>query len=349
MHTGEENSANVCTFGGNPSDAILHGLTQVSMATRRNADEHLIKALTKAYVARAQLFHAGVRASEIDLLIAEIDSIDDSKLDWSTHDIGVSQEAIARIKQAGGQPHQVFAHPDIIVQRPHLIGYYRNIATISKKGVGQMLFSTETYESKRVNGMSPTDAEKVCRTLNRILSAVIQEVPNYTVDLSRQAALAEIGTELQGTWANTIGKGAALSVRRIFAEHIEKEGLGVCPDTGDLTLNNGWRVVFASEPDVAFFDAAGIKRIAIEIKGSLDKAGAQTRYGEAKKSFSKQLNENPRCHTVYLASCFTDAVIAQIQRDAQVREWFNLTSILYDADEKQRFLDRILHIVRTPA
>ena len=31
-----------------------------------------------------------------------------------------------------------------------------------------------------------------------------------------------------------------------------------------------------------------------------------------------------------------------------VREWFNLTSILYDPDERTRFLDRIFHIVNTP-
>jgi len=100
---------------------------------------------------------------------------------------------------------------------------------------------------------------------------------------------------------------------------------------------------------VAFFDAAGVKQIAIEIKGSLDTAGAQTRYGEAKKSFAKQLQENPRCHTVYLASCFTDAVIRQIRSDGQVREWFNLTSILYDEEERRRFLQRVFHIVSTPA
>ena len=118
-------------------------------------------------------------------------------------------------------------------------------------------------------------------------------------------------------------------------------------DSG-FKLDNGWTIIFANEPDVAFFDAFGVKQIAIEIKGSLDKAGAQTRYGEAKKSFVKQMTENPRCHTVYLASCFTDAVIEQIRRDGQVREWFNLTSILYDKPERKRFLNRLFHIVNTP-
>lgn len=117
---------------------------------------------------------------------------------------------------------------------------------------------------------------------------------------------------------------------------------------GLFRLANGWSIVFGAEPDVAFRDAEGRKQIAIEIKGSLDTAGAQTRYGEAKKSFAKQIAENPRCHTIYLASCFTDAVIQQIQSDKEVRDWFNLTSILYDEADKKAFLERVFHIVNTP-
>jgi len=312
-------------------------------------DKNLVAALTKAYIARAKLFHTGVKASKIDLLIGEIDSIDGSRLNWADAELGVSARALALLRQSGGTPHQVFAHPDVIRDRPHLICYYRNIVTISKKGIDQILFSTDIYESGRKESVSGRDARKICQTFNRILSAVIEELPDYSVSLSRQACLAEIGTELQGSWANTIGQGAARAVRGILCEHIEEKDIGSCPEAGDITLNNGWRIAFASEPDVAFFDRDGTKQMAIEIKGSLDVAGAQTRYGEAKKSFAKQLDENPRCHTVYLASCFTDAVIEQIKRDGQVREWFNLTSILYDLSERKRFLNRIFHVVKTPA
>ncbi|MBL7152408.1 MAG: XcyI family restriction endonuclease [Phycisphaerae bacterium] len=252
------------------------------------------------------------------------------------------------MKEAGGLPHQVFAHPNVIIERPHLIAYYRNIVTISKKGIGQLLFSTEGYESGRKEEIAGSDARGICETLNRILSGVIEDLPDYTVELSRQAILAEIGTELQGTWANVIGQGAARAVEQLLAEHIDRKEIGERLAGGGFALDNGWSIVFGSEPDAAFFDSDGAKQIAIEIKGSLDKAGAQTRYGEAKKSFAKQLRENPRCHTVYLASCFTDAVIKQIKQDGQVREWFNLTSILYDEAERKRFLNRLFHIVKTP-
>ena len=315
---------------------------------RRISDKHLIDALTKAYMARAQLFHSGVRASKIDLLIAEIDGIEEKSLDWAGDKLGISQVALDRVKETGGSPHQVFAHPKVIMKRPHLIGYYRNIVTISKKGIGQILFSTERYESGKKKQISSEDAITVCKTLNRILSGVIERLPDYTVGLSRQAILAEIGAQLQGTWNNVIGKGAAKAVEGLLGEYIKKEKLGNRLKDGGFELNNGWTIVFASEPDVAFFDAIGVKQVAIEIKGSLDKNGAQTRYGETKKSFAKQLNENPRCHTVYLASCFTDAVIEQIKQDEQVRDWFNLTSILYDEAERKRFLNRLFHIVNTP-
>jgi len=320
----------------------------VSPEENKTLDKNLIAALTKAYMARAQLFHRGVKASKIDLLITEIDSIDEASLDWSDGKLGISKLAIDRVKKAGGSPHQVFAHPQVIMNRPHLIGYYRNIVTISKKGIGQILFSTEKYESGRKKNIVRKDAITICEILNRILSGVIEKLPDYSVELSRQAILAEIGTELQGTWANVIGRGATAEVKELLGNYIEKKNLGLCMKDGNFKLDNGWTITFANEPDVAFFDALGVKQIAIEIKGSLDKAGAQTRYGEAKKSFAKQLSENPRCHTVYLASCFTDAVIDQIKRDDQVREWFNLTSILYDESERKRFLNRLFHIVNTP-
>jgi hypothetical protein len=307
-----------------------------------------MKALTKAYTARARIFHNGVVASGVDLLIAEIDGISESDLSWNLKSLGITASAFQRVKQSKGRPHQVFAHPNILTKRPHLVAYYRNIATISKKGISQILFPTEKYEARRSGKLERADANKLCRVLNRILSGVIDSIPNYQVHVSRKAILAEIGAQLQGTWANLVGQGASKNVERILKDYIDGNDLGAQKASGRYELNNGWTIVFGAEPDVAFFDQKQVKRIAIEIKGSLDVAGAQTRYGEAKKSFAKQILENPRCHTVYLASCFTGAVIDQIKVDGQVRDWFNLTSVLSDKDERQRFLKLLFHIVNTP-
>lgn len=312
-------------------------------------DSHLLDALTKAYTARAKLFHRETYAAKIDLLIAEIDTIEHVNLHWDKKSLGISETSFARVKKAGGLPHQVFAHPEIITQRPHLIAYYRNLATISKKGISQILFSTNRFESGERRDLKPDDALRMCIVFNQIMSGVIDDIADYSVEVSRKAILAEIGAQLQGTWVNLIGQGATKAVENLLNDYVTRENIGNRVERRQLQLHNGWSVIFGSGPDVAFFDSKGMKQIAIEIKGSLDVAGAQTRYGEAKKSFAKQIAENPRCHTIYLASCFTDAVIDQIRADGQVRDWFNLTSILYDEEERSRFLSKIFHIIHTPS
>lgn len=311
-------------------------------------DAHLVDALVKAYTSRAQIFHRGVQTRQIDLLLTEIDSIDASSLEWNPAALGISRKAFAKVRMAEGTLHQVFAHPAIISTRPHLIAYYRNLVTLSKKGIAQILFPTGTFESGRRKTISPEKANELCNTLNSMISAVIEDVPKYKILLSRQALLAEVGAELQGTWANMIGQGAAKRVEEILDVYITKNAFGKRVRNGYFELKNGWTIKFGSEPDVAFMDGEGVTRIAIEIKGSLDTAGAQTRYGEAKKSFGKQIKDNPRCHTLYLASCFTDAVIEQIKADGQVRAWANLTSVLSDDDVREQFLAEIFHIVKTP-
>jgi hypothetical protein len=99
----------------------------------RRGDKELLRALTKTYMARAKLFHTGIQSAKIDLLIAEIDGIDAAVLTWKRRRLFISETAWNRVLGAGGKPHQVFAHPDVIHFRPHLIAYYRNIVAISKK------------------------------------------------------------------------------------------------------------------------------------------------------------------------------------------------------------------------
>jgi hypothetical protein len=310
-------------------------------------DESLREALTKAYSARAQLFHNGLITSKIDLLITEVEAISGRGLQWHLKDLGITTSAFERVKSIRVLPHQLFPHPAVLMEHPHLIAYYRNIATISQKGIAQILFSTDTYEEKS-RKFTQADAARLCKTLNRVISAVIDANPSYSISLSRKAIYAEIGAELQGSWANFVGQNASKEVANLIEQYVTTERIGKRTGPRSFELSNGWLILFAAEPDIAFIDQNKTIQIAIEIKGSLDVAGAQTRYGEAKKSFAKQLASNPRCHTIYLASCFTDAVIRQIKADGQVRDWFNLTSILYDANERKRFLQRLFYIVSMP-
>ncbi len=107
-------------------------------------------------------------------------------------------------------------------------------------------------------------------------------------------------------------------------------------------------VAYITEPAAIFSERNCMKQwlclqVAIEIKGSMDKAGAQTRLGEAKKSFAKAKAENAHCSTIYLASCYTEAVLSQLKTEREVDLHFNLIEILADESKKIPFLKELFH------
>jgi hypothetical protein len=315
---------------------------------RDPADKYLKAALVEAYASRANLFHQGVKGSRMREMFATIDAFDPSILKWDSHHLHITENAIAVLRAKHIPLHAVFAHPTILQQNPRTIAYYRNLVAVSQKGMSQMGLPTAKFERNAPASMSIDAATSLCRTLNSILSRLVEAEPDFELTRGRDVAFAEIGTELQGSWANRVGRGAAKAVEGILADYVRIHQRGEYDGHGRFVLNNGWKVFFGTEPDIKFLDADEVERITVEIKGSLDRAGAQTRYGEAKKSFAKARAKNPRCYTVYLASCFTEAVEQQIKADGQVSDRFNLTSILRDQKEQTRFLSRLFHVVDMP-
>lgn len=184
---------------------------------------------------------------------------------------------------------------------------------------------------------------------------MIVDAKGFSLSLAQNTILSEMGAEIQGTWVNMIGQGAAKAVEGIIHDHAQAEGFISSTEKREvsvsgkkrkqihLVLTNNWRIIFSAEPDVAIRDPKGRLQVSIEIKGSMDKAGAQTRLGEAKKSFAKAKAENAHCSTIYLASCFTDAVLSQLKTEREVDLHFNLIEILADETKKIRFLEELFH------
>jgi len=316
-------------------------------------DGQLLATLEKAYKARARVFYEDERLRTIGKLFDDVARLDVSGLDWNLPDLGISPAAHAYLRNLSIAPHRVFAHPKVLSNNKHLVDYYRNLAAISKKGLGQLL--SGTAPSKRLI--------ETCRLLNTIISHIIESVPDFTLDRAYAAMIAEVGSELQGTWVNRIGAGAAKAVQQMITSYAQEKGYVQCVEktsqeigTGrrrktvtqtTVLLKNGWRIVYSSEPDIGIYDGRNVLRSAIEVKGSMDKAGAQTRFGEAKKSFAKAIRENQRCETIYLASCFTDSLMDHIQQNGQVRRYYNLTDILTDTAKKEAFLRELFkYIIR---
>lgn len=266
--------------------------------------------------------------------------------------MGISDQAFIIVKEAFIEPAQVFCHPSVLEQDSDLLEYYRNLAALSQKGLSQILSGRilkshkgDNFERNRV----------IAKILNQIISSVIVDTKGFSLALAQNTVLSEIGTEIQGIWVNMIGQGAAKAVEGIIHDYAQAEGLILSTEKKEvsvsgkkqkqihLVLNNNWRIIFSSEPDVGIRDPKGKLQVAIEIKGSMDKAGAQTRLGEAKKSFAKAKAENAHCTTIYLASCFTDAVLSQLRTEREVDLHFNLIEILADESKKFQFLKELFH------
>jgi hypothetical protein len=315
----------------------------------KGTDEILRDALRKAYLARAKLFVHGIRTAGYHEILQFLSRQQDSGLKWNCAALGISGTAFKKVAQAGIRPHLIFCHPSVLEANPKALLYYRNLSALSNKGLNQMLAGLKGERRERAR----------VELLNGMLSAIIEDMAAVDLEMARAVIPAEIGSELQGTWVNIIGKGAADRVEKLidsFADGkklvksrtVERVSVGRKKKTyRKIDLHNGWCIIFGDEPDVAIRDRAGTLRVAIEIKGSMDKAGAQTRYGEAKKSFAKALKEYAQCETIYLASCFTESVMEQIMADAQVRKIFNLIEIMAEEKARREFLREIfVHQIR---
>jgi hypothetical protein len=159
---------------------------------------------------------------------------------------------------------------------------------------------------------------------------------------------AEAGSEWQGTWVNNIGQLAAQELQQVVVEFAEQKNLvdrhkteQAAEEGNYLVLKSGTKLCFGSEPDVECRSKAGELVCVIEIKGRADKAGAQTRLGETKKSFTKAKLENPRCHTIFLPSVQTPSVLKQLKTERDIDQVFDLLAILRNKLKRSEFLEEL--------
>ncbi|NLI99253.1 XcyI family restriction endonuclease [bacterium] len=304
-------------------------------------NKSLKDALTSSYAARARFFYTQIDGARWRKLRDKIKALSPLERGSYAKPTGASERSWQAAQNSNQDPALVFCYPEVIEKDPDLVEYYRLAAAISQKGLSQLL-----KEEKH----TPTAISLV---LNGIISDLVESIPDEFLGKMEDVALAELGTEVQGGWVNKIGVGTAKLVREMILEYamgrgyIKSELKGKGKRGIYVKLANNWSIIFADEPDVSIRDDNDTLQSAIEIKGSMDVAGAQTRYGEAKKSFGKALKENPRCETVYLCSCLTPAVARQIEEDGQVRKTFILPEILSDEKKRQQFLEELFkYIIR---
>ncbi|MFQ5706914.1 MAG: hypothetical protein ACE5HO_05655 [bacterium] len=129
--------------------------------------------------------------------------------------LNISKNALEKIRKLGIPLHQVFCHPDILTSQNELIDYYRNVSALSQKGLSQIL-----------SGRGLTQKEKplaISKIINGILSQVITHEKSFSKQSTDKVLFAELGTEIQGTWVNIIGAGAAKQVEQLMLEFVEQK------------------------------------------------------------------------------------------------------------------------------
>lgn len=327
------------------------------MKEKKEADL-LKEAQRTSYGLRSLFFHRKLQELRFQQLARDADRLTPQNYKWNLKKLNISRSAWRYVRKLKIKETQIFCHPKVVRENPKLIAYYRCLAGIPQKGMHKLVFNTSSFENGRRIDLHTEKAIEISRVINEFVSAIIDSEIEFSLTDAILLLHATAGVQIDGSWRNAIGEEATRQVkslivkslttrkvvyRYILVDRSEKKTLKDIniDKLAGLTLKNKYEVKFGSEPDVSFFDPEGPLIGIIEVKGGIDEAGALERYGAAKKTFDEALDKNPRSLTMYLASCMTKTVKKRIEADRSVKRIFNLTSVLLDDVERQKFLDEI--------
>ena len=265
------------------------------------------------------------------------------------HERMISHEAWDYVIGIGLKPWQVFAHEDVLKELNEASMYYRGIALLSKKEIQKLASNVDNLENSsevirkgKITKSLSEKIQKVTRVYNCVISAMIMDSTDWSMENGYRNIIATMSISLDGTIRNKIGKMAEDKVRKIimeFAQH--KRWLLGSPESQDwISLFGGFRMKFGSEPDVEFQEQIGNlkKTVAtIEIKGGTDPAGALERLGAMKKSFDETSEKSVN---FLILGVSTESMDKRLE-DTPIKKF--ILSELDRPSECARFLDELFH------
>lgn len=312
----------------------------------------------ETYLTRAHLFKERAKALKDDILqlISYLENYEEP-IEWEKEELGISKESFSKIAKLNVPPQLVFCHPDVLRNNLALAGYYRLLAIIPEKGLQRL-------------GAKPGKKKNLipfCRLVNESISEYIEhhleDESILKYDLLNLIFL-QFGAQMEGTWRNVIGSKGMLLLKRELIQWFSglKEEIRTEPyfKTDDLLKEDGlsnlekvyiieaatkkYSIEFTSEPDVKITRKFnGSEKIVcwIEVKSGTDPAGAQERYGAAKKSLEKAISHMDRPRKILIMAVYTSAVVEMMETDRLVDEYYNLLKILRESDEQTRFFSNL--------
>lgn len=240
-------------------------------------------------------------------------------------DLMISVKAWDYVNTIEAAPALVFAHPELLRQLPETSQYYRGLALLSQKQVGQMAVSVNNWENRtRKRPIKIETCQCVARLYNAVISSIVENSSGWTLENGYRNIIATMGISLDGMYRNRIGRMAEELIKTRIANWLDRRELILSSHDTDYLLVDGVNMQFGSEPDIKF--ERGDRLLAtIEIKGGTDPAGALERLGAMMKSFEET---PPGCVNFLIAGVVTNEMQARLEQIGVVK-----TFLLHELQE----------------
>ena len=331
----------------------------------------------ESYLLKSTFFYDKLRSNgyfELFLQVQTLCRLEGDFLNWEQSEKWkISDSAWNIIKDSLISPMLVFIHPKVLKLYPHLLKYYRSVAMLPQKGLKAIsgISTLERIESGKVEpgSLSSDVVSKLVSSINEVVSLVISLSTNINEYEIQGMMYATAGTNIDGSWRNSIGSEGERVIRSLILREILKQGevssitdrqnktkpfaeltidciLESIGNIRTIHLVNGFSILFASEPDISLFDDHGAIVGIVEVKAGLDPAGALERLGAMLKSFENTLAEYPNAVTILVASCITQEVQSRLSASMSVRQTYITTEITSSESHQRRFANRIRRILK---
>lgn len=295
---------------------------------------------------KSEFFHRKLHEWGLLEIAYELEGIKGENLNWKM-DLNITTIAWDKVIHRGIKPIRIFAHPQVLIENPRRVSYYRMLSMVSQKSMSNVGLSVNSNE---MNGskLDRSVALNLSKHLNKIICMLIENdnvIDEREFDLWRAMTA---GSQAQGSWQNSKGAAAEDIIKGIIERRL-KETAQIQRDGFEgrskiFHLKDGRLIRMGSEPDVAFYKSNKIE-LALEIKGGIDTAGALERFGAALKSLRRAKQESPESITILLMheASITATANGEIEGSSDIDHLFTIGDMI-SSDDKRSQLFGILKI-----
>jgi hypothetical protein len=331
----------------------------------------------ESYLLKSTYFYDKLRSNgyfELFLQVQTLCGLEGATLNWEQREqLKISENAWNVIENSSISPMLVFAHPKVLKLNPHFLKYYRSVAMLPQKGLKAIsgVSTLERIEAGKVEpgSLSSEFVSKLVCSINEVISLVVSLLTDISENEIQGMMYATAGTNIDGSWRNSIGLEGERVIRSLILREIMAQGevssitdkqnkTGAFSDVAPenileninnvrtIHLINGYSILFGAEPDISMFDDNGAIVGVIEVKAGLDPAGALERLGAMFKSFENTLAEYPNATTILVASCITNEVQSRLGASMLIRQTYITTEITSSDSSQHKFANRIRRILK---